>query len=73
MRAMTWSHNDMWMLTADHSGYVKYWQSNMNNVKMFQAHKEAIREARFAPSLSAAPMFRFGSDAAAICCWICAS
>lgn len=44
---MTWSHNDMWMLTADHGGYVKYWQSNMNNVKMFQAHKEAIREARF--------------------------
>lgn len=44
---MTWSHNDMWMLTADHGGFVKYWQSNMNNVKMFQAHKEAIREARF--------------------------
>ena len=44
---MTWSHNDMWILTADHGGYVKYWQSNMNNVKMFQAHKEAIREARF--------------------------
>ncbi|MEQ2191323.1 hypothetical protein XENOCAPTIV_026564 [Xenoophorus captivus] len=51
VRAMTWSHNDMWMLTADHSGYVKYWQSNMNNVKMFQAHKEAIREARFTPNL----------------------
>ena len=48
---MTWSHNDMWMLTADHGGYVKYWQSNMNNVKMFQAHKEAIREARFIPHL----------------------
>lgn len=48
---MTWSHNDMWMLTADHGGYVKYWQSNMNNVKMFQAHKEAIREARFLPHL----------------------
>ena len=48
---MTWSHNDMWMLTADHGGYVKYWQSNMNNVKMFQAHKEAIREARFIPNL----------------------
>lgn len=40
----------MWMLTADHGGYVKYWQSNMNNVKMFQAHKEAIREARFIPN-----------------------
>lgn len=49
---MTWSHNDMWMLTADHGGYVKYWQSNMNNVKMFQAHKEAIREARFIPNLN---------------------
>lgn len=48
---MTWSHNDMWMLTADHGGYVKYWQSNMNNVKMFQAHKEAIREARSIPNL----------------------
>lgn len=51
VRAMTWSHNDMWMLTADHGGYVKFWQSNMNNVKMFQAHKEAIREARFKPNL----------------------
>uniref|UniRef100_A0A4W4FGL8 WD repeat domain 33 n=1 Tax=Electrophorus electricus TaxID=8005 RepID=A0A4W4FGL8_ELEEL len=51
VRAMTWSHNDMWMLTADHGGYVKYWQSNMNNVKMFQAHKEAIREARSIPNL----------------------
>uniref|UniRef100_A0A669DFE7 WD repeat domain 33 n=1 Tax=Oreochromis niloticus TaxID=8128 RepID=A0A669DFE7_ORENI len=50
VRAMTWSHNDMWMLTADHGGYVKYWQSNMNNVKMFQAHKEAIREASFSPT-----------------------
>lgn len=48
---MTWSHNDMWMLTADHGGYIKYWQSNMNNVKMFQAHKEAIREARSIPNL----------------------
>uniref|UniRef100_A0A8C9WPS4 WD repeat domain 33 n=1 Tax=Scleropages formosus TaxID=113540 RepID=A0A8C9WPS4_SCLFO len=52
VRAMTWSHNDMWMLTADHGGYVKYWQSNMNNVKMFQAHKEAIREARSIPNLT---------------------
>ncbi|XP_048103122.1 pre-mRNA 3' end processing protein WDR33 isoform X2 [Alosa alosa] len=50
VRAMTWSHNDMWMLTADHGGYIKYWQSNMNNVKMFQAHKEAIREASFSPT-----------------------
>ena len=33
---MQWSHNDVWMVTGDHAGYIKYWQSNMNNVKMFQ-------------------------------------
>ena len=25
----------------------QYWQSNMNNVKMFQAHKEPIRKVSF--------------------------
>lgn len=35
------------MVTGDHGGYVKYWQSNMNNVKMYQAHKEAIRGIRY--------------------------
>ena len=43
---MVWSHNDHWMLTADHGGFVKYWQSNMNNVKMYQAHKDPIRGLR---------------------------
>lgn len=47
VRTMVWSHNDVWMVTGDHAGYVKYWQSNMNNVKMFQAHKEAIRGLRY--------------------------
>lgn len=47
VRTMVWSHNDSWMVTGDHSGYVKYWQSNMNNVKMFQAHKEPIRGIRY--------------------------
>ncbi|XP_072375443.1 pre-mRNA 3' end processing protein WDR33 [Diabrotica undecimpunctata] len=50
VRTMVWSHNDSWMITGDHSGYVKYWQSNMNNVKMFQAHKEALRGISFSPS-----------------------
>lgn len=67
VRAMTWSHNDMWMLTADHGGYVKYWQSNMNNVKMFQAHKEAIREARFIPNLP------FSVVLASLCCTLSAT
>lgn len=51
VRAMRWSHNDQWMVTADHAGYVKYWQSNMNNVKMYQGHKEPIRGVRLASSL----------------------
>ncbi|GAB0097369.1 pre-mRNA 3' end processing protein WDR33 [Sergentomyia squamirostris] len=50
VRTMVWSHNDNWMVTGDHGGYVKYWQSNMNNVKMFQAHKEPIRGVSFSPS-----------------------
>ncbi|XP_035218148.1 pre-mRNA 3' end processing protein WDR33-like isoform X1 [Stegodyphus dumicola] len=49
VRCMVWSHNDVWMVTGDHAGYVKYWQSNMNNVKMFQAHKEPLRGISFCP------------------------
>ena len=44
---MIWSTNDQWMLTGDHGGFVKYWQSNMNNVKMYQAHKDPIRGLRW--------------------------
>jgi polyadenylation factor subunit 2 len=49
VRSMVWSHNDQWMLTGDHAGFVKYWQSNMNNVKMYQAHKDPIRGLRCVP------------------------
>ncbi|XP_013777092.1 pre-mRNA 3' end processing protein WDR33-like [Limulus polyphemus] len=49
VRCMMWSHSDVWMVTGDHAGYVKYWQSNMNNVKMFQAHKEPLRGISFCP------------------------
>ena len=40
---MQWSHNDVWMVTGDHAGYIKYWQSNMNNVKMFQVGLMIVR------------------------------
>ena len=36
VRTMKWAHDGTWMVTGDHGGYIKYWQSNMNNVKMFQ-------------------------------------
>ena len=44
---MIWSRNEQWMLTGDDKGYVKYWQANMNNVKMFQGHLDAIRGLRY--------------------------
>eukprot|EP01104_Vermistella_antarctica_P016630 TRINITY_DN569_c0_g3_i1.p1 TRINITY_DN569_c0_g3~~TRINITY_DN569_c0_g3_i1.p1 ORF type:complete len:622 (+),score=84.12 TRINITY_DN569_c0_g3_i1:160-2025(+) len=50
IRAMEWSHNGFWMVTADDEGVVKYWQSNMNNAKAMQAHKECIRDLSFSPS-----------------------
>jgi len=40
---MIWSNNEQWMLTGDHNGFVKYWQSNMNNVKVKQAHNDPVR------------------------------
>lgn len=47
VRTMVWSHNDNWMVTGDHQGNVKYWQSNMNNVRAFQAHKDPVRGIRY--------------------------
>jgi len=44
---MIWSRSEQWMLTGDDKGYLKYWQANMNNVKMFQGHTEAIRGLRY--------------------------
>lgn len=40
---MLWTHNDMWMVSSDHGGIIKYWQTNLNNVKAWQAHREPIR------------------------------
>lgn len=59
---MTWSHNENWMVTADHGGDIKYWQPNMNNVKHIKAHdvfsslnnflflQEAVRDLSFCPT-----------------------
>lgn len=50
VRAMEWSHDDKWMVTGDNDGIVKYWESNMNNVKAFKAHSEAVRGLSFSPT-----------------------
>ncbi len=43
---MRWSHNDTWMISSDDMGVIKYWQSSMNNLKAFQAHKDIVRDLR---------------------------
>ncbi|KAJ3124524.1 hypothetical protein HK098_001072 [Nowakowskiella sp. JEL0407] len=50
VRSMIWSHNDTWMITADHAGTIKYWQSNMNNLQAFQGHNNVIRDLTFSPT-----------------------
>jgi polyadenylation factor subunit 2 len=50
IRCMRWSHNDTWMISGEDSGIIKYWQSNMNNLKILQAHKESVRDLTFSPT-----------------------
>ncbi|MES1904626.1 MAG: WD repeat-containing protein 33, partial [Paramarteilia canceri] len=40
-----------WVVSADQKGFIKYWQSNMNNVVTYQAHlNSAITSLSFAPT-----------------------
>lgn len=50
LRSIIWSHDENWMLSGDQKGIVKYWQSNMNNLKAFKAHDETIRDLSFSRS-----------------------
>ncbi|CZT06824.1 related to polyadenylation factor I subunit 2 [Rhynchosporium graminicola] len=50
IRALSYSHNNDWLLSADHDGMIKYWQPNFNNVKVIQGHNDAIRDIAFSPN-----------------------
>ncbi|KAF2677879.1 WD40 repeat-like protein [Lentithecium fluviatile CBS 122367] len=50
IRSVAYTHTDDWLLSADQTGIVKYWQTNFNNVKEIQAHTEAIRGLAIAPT-----------------------
>lgn len=50
IRALSYSHNDEWLISADHDGIVKYWQTNFNNVKVIQAHSDPVRDLAFSPN-----------------------
>ena len=47
---MKYSHSDDWLLSADQDGNVKYFQTNLNNVKEVRAHDHAVRDLAFAPT-----------------------
>ena len=50
IRALSYSHSDDWLLSADDDGLIKYWQPNFNNVKVVQGHNDAIRDLAFSPN-----------------------
>jgi len=67
IRSMGWANNEQWLLSGDHNGYVKYWQTNLNNVHMFQAHKDyAVRAISFSPTDR---KFATASDDATVRIW----
>lgn len=50
IRALSYSHSDDWLISADHDGVIKYWQPNFNNVKVIQGHADPIRDLAFSPN-----------------------
>jgi polyadenylation factor subunit 2 len=50
IRALSYSHSDDWLISADHDGLIKYWQPNFNNVKVIQGHNDPIRDLAFSPN-----------------------
>lgn len=48
--ALKYSHNNDWLLSADQSGVIKYWQTNFNNVNIIQGHNDGIRDVAFSPN-----------------------
>jgi polyadenylation factor subunit 2 len=51
IRCLQWSHNGDWLLSGDTTGIIKYWQPNMNNVKVLAAHRDAaVRDISYRPS-----------------------
>ena len=66
IRSMIWSHDEDWMASGADDGEIKFWQSNMNNVKTFKAHTDAVRGLAFSPTDS---KLASCSDDSAITIW----
>ncbi|KAG4305998.1 hypothetical protein PORY_000908 [Pneumocystis oryctolagi] len=66
IRSCEWSNSGDFFLSSDQSGIVKYWQPNMNNVKVLNAHCEAVRDISFSPTDN---KFATASDDGSIKIW----
>jgi polyadenylation factor subunit 2 len=49
IRALEFTRSGGWILSADQGGVIKYFQSNMNNLQILTAHREAVRDLSFSP------------------------
>ncbi len=49
VRAMKFTHAGAYLVSADQSGIIKYFQPNMNNLTAWTGHREAIRGLSFSP------------------------
>ncbi|CAH7685674.1 WD40-repeat-containing domain protein [Phakopsora pachyrhizi] len=50
VRAVDWSKSGAWLVSGDNNGIIKYFQPNMNNLQMFEGHKDSVRDISFSPS-----------------------
>jgi len=50
IRALSFSHSDDWIVSADSNGIIKYWQPNFNNVESIHGHSDPIRDIAFSPT-----------------------
>lgn len=66
VRAFEWSHAGSWLVSCDTSGVIKYFEPNMNNVTLFEGHKEPVRDVSWAPDDL---RFVTGSDDGSVKIW----
>lgn len=66
IRAIEYTKSGAWILSADQGGQVKYFQSNMNNLQVINAHREGVRGLSFSPDDS---RFVTGSDDSTMKIW----
>lgn len=50
VRAIVYSHDHEWLISASQDGIVKYHQTNFLDVKVIQAHSDPVRDLAFAPT-----------------------